>query len=140
MPVWSEVKAWFLANLAMILGVALVLTGLYVSWLRFVEIPALKVAASVAIAQKATAEANTSACLAANQAFANTTATQSESIKQLASLGALTRADVAKVLKSLGPAFENVARELAAYKPDKAKTDCENAYVELAKFRGERGR
>lgn len=138
--VLSEAKAWFLGHVVMILGVVLVLTGLYASWLHFVTVPRLDAKVKSAEAASKVWEANYASCTTANAALASSVDRQTASIRELAAQGAMNQAEVAGLLLNLGKSTAGVKTALKAFKPDPKKSDCENAQAELNLFKIERGR
>lgn len=136
----QELKSWLLANLVLILGVVLVLIGTYAAWLHFVTVPRLELRVTAAEGNARTWEANTKTCQVANGGLAGAIDRQNLAIAALAVSGSKDKADAAKVLRELQMLFGGIRGTLDAYKPDPAKTDCQNAAAEVAGFRAERGR
>lgn len=138
--VFSEAKAWLVTNLAVILGVALVLIGLYAAWLHYVMVPRLESKAEAAEAVGRVHEANSRTCQAANLAMQGAVDRQTASIKALADAGALNQAEVAALLARLSTGLGGATAALRAFRPDPSKSDCANAVEELRLFKIERGR
>lgn len=138
--VMSEVKAWFLANLVMILGVVLALTAGYAAWLHFVTVPRLELKLTAAEANSKIWEANTKTCTVANSGLAEAIERQNAAIEAMRKAGIRTQGEVKAALLGLQNATAGVEGKLAAFTPDPNKTDCQNAMAELQAFRKERGR
>lgn len=136
----TGIKTWLLTNLAMILGVALVLIGLYASWLHFVTVPRLEGRVASAEAASKVWEANFGSCQTANAAMVGAVERQTASIQTLAEQGQANQSEVAAILLGLSRSTAGVRAQLRAFTPDPSKTDCENAAAELKKFKIERGR
>lgn len=134
----SEAKAWVLGHALVILGVVLALTAGYAAWLTWVTVPALKKDVAVAEAAMREAKANVETVTTVNRSLATSVDRCNASVDALEKAGTQTQKDVGKILQQLGLVGANVKAQLNAFKPDPSKSDCENAKMELQKFKAGR--
>ncbi len=135
---FSEVKSTVLGAAVLTLGAALVLTGGYAAWGHFVTIPRAEARADMAEEKANAAIANTHTCIAANAGLTNSIDHCNGSIDELKTAAAANQKQLDPILKQLGLIGKDVKTQLASYRPDPKKSDCENAKAELQLFKADR--